>query len=106
MSAIDDFAALLGATEVMQQIHKSLKEEPAHLLGNICREHEKTGQPVPDHHVHLVGYMSETALRALLAAGLIKQQPGGRLSLYCYEPTPEGLKQYEKLKAEGFYKGK
>jgi len=48
--------------------------------------------------------MGEAALKALLSAGLIRRQPGGRLSLYCYEPTPEGLEQYEKLKTDGFYK--
>ena len=104
MSTIDDFAALLEATEVMKQVIKSLKEEPAHLLGDICREYQKTGQPVPDHRLHFVGYMGEATLKALLSAGLIRRQSGGRLSLYSYEPTPEGLEQYEKLKADGLYK--
>ena len=104
MGAIDDFAALLETTEVMKQVLKSLKEAPAHLLGDICREHQRTGQLVPDHHLHFVGYMGEATVKALLSAGLIRQQPGGRLSLYSYEPTPEGLKQYERLKADGFYK--
>jgi len=104
MSAIDDFVALLETTEVMKQVLKSLKEEPAHLLGDVCREYQRTGQPVPDHRLHFVGYMGEAALKALLSAGLIRRQPGGRLSLYCYEPTPEGLEQYEKLKDSGFYK--
>ena len=103
MSAIDDFAALLEATEVMQQVRKSLKEEPAHLLGDICREYQKTGQPVPDHRLHFVGYMGEAALKALLSAELIRRQPGGRLSLYCYEPTSKGIEQHERLKADGFY---
>ncbi len=103
MSAIDDFTALLGATEVMTQVLKSLKEEPAHLLGDICREYQRTGQPVPDHHLRFTGYLGETSLKALIAAGLIKQQSGDRLSIYCYEPTPQGLKQYEGLKADGFY---
>ena len=104
MSAIDDFAALLETTEVMKQVLKSLKEEPAHLLGSICREYQGTGQPVPDHRLQFVGYMGEAALKALLSVGLIRRQSGGRLSLYCYEPTPEGLEQYERLKAEGFYR--
>ena len=103
MSAIDDFVTLLETTEVMKQVLKSLKEEPAHLLGDICREYQRTGQSMPDHHLQFVGYMGEAALKALLSAGLIRRQPGGRLSLYCYEPTPEGLAQYEKLKADNFY---
>jgi hypothetical protein len=104
MAAIDDFATLLETTEVIKQMRKGLREEPAHLLGDICREYEKTSQPVPDHHLQFVGYMGEAALKALLAAGLIKRQSGGILSLYSYEPTREGLEQYEKLKADGFYK--
>jgi len=104
MSAVNDFVALIETTEIMKQVLKSLKEEPAHLLGDICREHQRTGQAVPDHRLHFVGYLGEATLRALLSAGLIRRQPGGRLSLYCYEPTPEGLEQYEKLKADGFYK--
>jgi len=104
MGIIDDFAALLEATEVMKQVLKSLKEEPAHLLGDICREYQRTGQSVPDHRLYFAGYMGEATLKALLSAGLIKRQPGGRMSLYSYEPTPEGLKQYERLKADGFYK--
>jgi hypothetical protein len=103
MSAIDDFVALLETTEVMKQVLKSLKEEPAHLLGDICREYQRTGQSMPDHHLQFVGYMGEAALKALLSAGLIRRQPGGRLSLYCYEPTSEGLAQYEKLKVDNFY---
>ena len=103
MSAIDDFATLLETTEIMKQVLKSLKEEPAHLLGDICREYQGTGQSMPDHHLQFVGYMGEAALKALLSAGLIRRQPGGRLSLYCYEPTSEGLEQYEKLKADNFY---
>lgn len=103
MSAIDDFTALLETTEVMTQVLKSLKEEPAHLLGSICREYQRTGQPVPDHRLHFVGYMGEAALKALLSAGLIQRQAGGRLSLYCYEPTSEGFEQYERLKADNFY---
>lgn len=104
MGTIDDFAALLETTEAIKQVLKNLKEESAHLLGNICREYQRTGQSVPDHRLHFVGYLGEATLKALLSAGLIRQQPGGRLSLYCYEPTPEGLEQYERLEADGFYK--
>ena len=104
MSAIDDFAALLETTDVIKQVLKSLKEEPAHLLGDICREYQRTGQPVPDHRLHFVGYLGEATLKALLSVGLIRRQPGGRLSLYSYEPTTEGLKQYERLKTDSFYK--
>jgi hypothetical protein len=51
-----------------------------------------------------MGYMGGAALKALLAAGLIRQHSGGRLSLYTYEPTEKGLEQYKKLEADGFYR--
>lgn len=98
MGALDDFFALLEATEVIQQVIKSLKEEPARLLGDICREYERTGRPVPDHHLNLVGYLGEASLKALISAELVHQQPGNRFALYCYEPTAKGMEQYEGLK--------
>lgn len=103
-SALDDLQKMLNDTEVMQQVRKSLKEEPAQLLGDICREYQKTEQPVPDHRVGFIGYMGEAAIKALLSAGLVKRQSGGRVSLYIYEPTAVGLEQYERLKVDGFYK--
>lgn len=102
MSAIDDFARLIEATDAVKHILNSLKEEPARLLSRICREYDRTGIPVPDHNLELYGYMGEAAIAALVSAGLINRQPGGRTSLYCYEPTAEGINQYEKLKADAF----
>ena len=101
MSALDDFTALLNETEVMKQVIKSLREEPAYLLSNICRQYEKSGVPVPDHQLHFAGYIGEASLKALLLAGIVSQVPGGRTSLYCYKPTERGLEQYKKLKENG-----
>ena len=104
MSAIDDFNALLEDTKIMKQVLKSLKEEPAHLLGNICREYERNTQPVSDHRLQFTGYLGESMPKVLIAAGLVKQEIGDRYAIYTYEPTPEGIEQYKKLKADGFYK--
>lgn len=103
MSAIDDFVHLLETTEVMKQVVRSLREEPAQLLRDICRHYQSTGRALPDHRLQHTGYMGEAALKALLSAGLARQNPGGRLSVYTYEPTPAGLEQFEKLKDDGFY---
>jgi hypothetical protein len=102
MSAMDEFAAVLEETEVMKQAHRSLREEPAHLLGDVCAEFIRTERPVPDHRLHYTGYLGEASLRSLVMSGLIKQEPG-KYSLYAFEPTDAGQKQYKKLKAEGFY---
>ena len=103
MSAIDDFNELLSETEVIQQVYRSVREEPAHLLGKICSEYQKTKEAIPDHHLRIAGYISETALKALLSAGLIKRQSGGTLSVFCYEPTKKGQEQYAKLNKASFY---
>lgn len=98
---LDDFLSLLGKTEIMKQVEKSLKEEPVHILGVICKEQEKTGRPVPDYRLHLSGYIGEISIKALLQAGQITQQSGGRVSIYAYSPTEAGLKQYQSLKKAG-----
>ena len=79
MSAIDDFAALIETTEVMKQVLKSLREESAHLLGDVCQQYQKAGQSVPGHRLHFIGYMAEAKIKALLSAELIRCQPGGRM---------------------------
>jgi hypothetical protein len=106
MTAIDDFAALLETTGPMQSLLKSIKEEPAQLLGDICREYLRTKQSVADHHLQMVGYLGESAALILIAAGLVTRQPGGSFALYAYQATEEGIKQYEKLRAGSFYKNK
>jgi hypothetical protein len=98
MGAVEDFCALIETTDVMRQVIKSLKEEPMHLLALICRDYETAHEPVPDHRVPVVGYIGQAALKALISAGMVKRQSGGQLALYTYEPTAEGLSQYEKLK--------
>jgi len=93
---------LIQETETIKQVIRNLREEPAYLLGNICRQYEKTGHPVPEHQLNITGYLGEVSFKALLAAGLISQQPGGRICLYCYEPTQNELGQYRNLKDNGF----
>jgi hypothetical protein len=99
MGAIEDFCALIEATDVIRQIINSLKEEPAHLLAVICRDYETAHEPVPDHRVHATGYMGEAALSALISAGMVNRHSGGGMSLYAYEPTANGLAQHQNLKA-------
>ena len=103
MTAIDEFGDQLETTEAIKQVLKSLREEPARLLGDICREYQATGQPVPDHHLDIFGYLGEASTKALISLGLIAKQEGGRTALYAFAPTSAGLEQYEKLKADGFY---
>jgi len=99
VAAFEDFIAEIKKTETMQALFRSLEEEPAKLLGHICREYETTGKAVPDHHLHLAGYFGEAMLRALVSANLVTKEPGG-FSLYAYEPTEKGLNYYKGMLAE------
>ena len=98
---LENFLSLVRKTEIMQQVEKSLGEEPVHILDVICKEHGKASQPVPDYHLRLSGYIGEVSLKALVQAGMITQQSGGRISVYSYSPTEEGLRQYQSLQKAG-----
>ena len=102
--ALDEFFAFLETADAIGQVVKSLKEEPACLLGDICREYNQTHQPVPDHRLNPVGYLGEAALKGMVSLGLITRQSGGSTAIYNYEPTVMGLEHYGKLKASGFFK--
>ena len=95
MSTFEDFVAEIRKTQTIQALLESLEEEPAKLLGAICKEYEITNKTVPDHHLHLAGYFGEAMLRALLSANLVTKKPGDRFSLYGYKPTETGLKYYK-----------
>lgn len=98
MGAYEDLAQVLRQTAPMQQVLAELEKEPVTLLLSICKEYETTKEAVPDHHLHLSGYIGEVAVRILLAAGLIERQPGRRLSVNSYKPTSAGMEYYRKLK--------
>ncbi|MDP2720065.1 MAG: hypothetical protein Q8P44_09650 [Dehalococcoidia bacterium] len=98
-----DLINALRKTEAMDNLIKCLEQEPVVLLGIICRNYEKTGQPVPDHQVHPSGYLGDVSLKSLISANMIKSLSGDHLALGRYEPTPEGLKVYKILVKEGVY---
>lgn len=100
MAVFEDFVALIGQTETMQSLFRSLEEEAVKLLGAICQEYEATNKAVPDHHLHLAGYFGEVILRALQSANLITKEKGDMFSLYSYKPTEAGLRYYRGMLAE------
>ncbi|MFO8143733.1 MAG: hypothetical protein R6T78_03545 [Dehalococcoidales bacterium] len=104
MSDLNEFVSLIEQTEKVKSVIRSVKLEPARLLCSICRDCRKTGAPVPDYSLNLVGYLLDVPLRALLSAGLIEEKSGGRRSLYIYQPTEKGLEQCEKMKNADFRK--
>ena len=100
MGVFEDFVDLIKKTETMQALLQGLEREPAKLLVAICREYEMTGKAVPDHHLHLAGYLGEAMLRALVSANLITKEREDRFSLYVYRPTEAGLKYYKAMLEE------
>jgi hypothetical protein len=100
MAAFEDFVTEIKKTETMQALFRSLEEEPAKLLGAICKEYEMTNRAVPDHHLNLAGYFGEAILRTLVLANLLTKESGESFSLYAYRPTETGLKYYQGMLAE------
>ncbi len=99
MATFEDFVIEIKKTKTMQALFQSLEEEPAKLLGAICRKYETTGKAVPDHHLLLTGYFGEAMLRALVSANLVTKELG-EFSLYMYKPTETGLNYYKGMLAE------
>ncbi|UCC61050.1 MAG: hypothetical protein JSW38_02710 [Dehalococcoidia bacterium] len=102
MGAYEDLIQKLKQTDAVQQVLASLEKEPVILLNDICKEYEVDNEPVPDHHLHVSGYLKKVALQTLLSAGLLERQPGSRLSIYSYKPTLAGMKYYQRLVKEGW----
>jgi hypothetical protein len=102
VSAYEELVRKAKETETIRRVLADLEKEPARLLFEICREYEACLEPVPDHRIHLPGYLGEISLKALLAAGLLDIETGRRLSIYQYKPTTEGLEWYRRLVQEGW----
>jgi len=102
MGAYEDLSEVLRQTGVMQQVLAVLEKDPVTLLHAICKEYEASNELVPDHHLHISGYLKDVALRTLLSAGLLERQPGGRSTVYAYKPTSTGIEYYRRLVNEGW----
>ena len=100
MRAIEEFQTRIRETDTMLALMRSLDEEPAALLDSICQRYEATGRPVPDHYLQLTGFFGETMLRVLSKAALVECRSGGRDFLLVYEPTPDGLELWKRMRAE------
>ncbi|HHE41547.1 MAG TPA: hypothetical protein ENL12_02745 [Dehalococcoidia bacterium] len=100
MGAFEDFVARIHNTDTMQELVRSLDNEPARLLQRICARYEETGRPVPDHYLQLTGFFGEMMLHVLVRAGLIQLHSGERGALHHYEPTLEGLELSRRMREE------
>ncbi len=100
MAAYAEFVNRIHQTDTMQELVRSLDEEPARLLERICSRYDETGRAIADHNLQLTGFFGETMLRVLIKAGLINRMTGGRGALHAYEPTEEGLQLYRRMREE------
>ena len=100
MSVLDEFVDRIHQTDAMQELVRSLDEEPTALLIRVCSKYEELGRPVPDHYLQMTGYFGEIMLRVLIQARMISRQAGGRGSIYAYEPTADGLELHRRMREE------
>ena len=100
MSVLEEFVERIHQTDAMQELVRSLDEDPARFLSRLCSKYEETGRPVPDHYLQLTGYFGETMLRVLVQAHMISRHDGGRGSIYAYEPTTDGLELHRRMREE------
>ena len=106
MSVFTEFVKEIKNTDIMGRVFGLLEKEPAYLLKAICYEYETSGDALPDHRLQLNGFIEDISLKALIAAGLVSREDGGRLSLYKYGPTEKGLQEYHNLLESGYYNSK
>lgn len=103
MSAFREFVKEIKNTDVMGRVFGLMEKEPAYLLRMICDEFDTSGNALPDHRLQLNGFIEDISIKALVAAGFVNREDGGRLSLYKYSPTEKGMQEYRNLLKSGYY---
>lgn len=101
MSTVQDLRDLLARTTPIHELMEAARQHPVELFLRIAGEYERTGQPVADHQLGLIHYVSDVALRALAEAGLIQQQAQGRHFIRAFVPTPKGQEYFHRIQSEG-----
>ena len=79
------------ASAAMRDLTDELRAYPTRLLIQIVAEHRRRGGAVPDHVLEIVPYVGETALRALVDAGLADRIDDSPYAIRSYTPTADGL---------------
>lgn len=100
MAPSSDIYELLERTGPIRELLTSVREEPVTMLIRIAQEHERTGQPIPDHRLGASHYLSQISLRALQEAGLVEEVSPGRRFIRAYQPTELGRSYAQRLLSE------
>ena len=98
-SAQAEIEALVLGAPPLRELQDELRRYPARLLRQLAAEFHRRQSAVPDHALELVPYLGETALRALVASGLVDQVQSPH-ALYAYRPTERALELLQRLADE------
>ena len=90
-SAREEAEKRIHATDAVREITEELRLYPVRLLRQIVAEHRRRNAPAPDHVLEIVPYLGETALRALVEAGLTERVDDSAYSMRAYAPTSDGI---------------
>ncbi len=87
-------------TGAMRELTGELRAYPVRLMRQMVAEHKLRGGPVPDHVLDIVPYLGDTALRALVVAGLVDRIDDSPHAIRAYVPTAEAIALDALLDAE------
>ena len=87
-------------TGAMRELTGELRAYPVRLMRQMVTEHNRRGGAVPDHVLDIVPYLGDTALRALVDAGLADRIDDSPHAIRAYVPTAEAIALDALLAAE------
>ena len=90
-SARQEAEERIHETDAVREILEELRAYPIRLLRQMVAECRRRGTAAPDHVLEIVPYLGETALRALVEAGLAERIDDSPYAVRAYMPTHEGL---------------
>jgi hypothetical protein len=88
------------ASDAMRELAGELTAYPVRLLQQLVAEYTRRGAAVPDHVLDIVPYLGDTALRALVDAGLADRIDDSPHAIRAYVPTAEAIELNASLAIE------
>ena len=87
-------------SNAMRELTGELTAYPVRLLRQLVAEYARRGTAVPDHVLDIVPYLGDTALRALVDAGLADRIDDSPHAIRAYVPTAEAIELDASLATE------
>lgn len=98
--AMINLETMISTLEPIRELIEEAKHHPIRLFYQICTLSRETGSAVSDHSLSRTPYLSDVALKALIAGELIETTDPGHHAMYAYLPTKKGLKIFQSLELE------